>query len=76
MKSNEKVTTASQIRGLYEMGYSIKDIAESLNIRYQHAYNTIHSQVSIKITTVKIDTENKTLEQCIEELTKKYNEIH
>jgi len=37
---------ASQIRRLAQLGATVKEVAELVGVRYQHAYNVLHTQLA------------------------------
>jgi len=52
--NNETLSKSSKMKQLFELGYSVKEISNMLNVRYNFVYNVISNYVNVnQIETVK-----------------------
>lgn len=52
--NNETLSKSSKMKQLFELGYSVKEISNMLNIRYNFVYNVISNYVNVnQIETIK-----------------------
>lgn len=52
--NDESISKSAKIKRLWETGYTVKQVAEELGIRYNFAYNVISNHVNVgNIETVK-----------------------
>ena len=52
--NNETLSKSSKMKQLFELGYSVKEISNMLNVRYNFVYNVISNYVNVnQIETIK-----------------------